>query len=377
MSTKGKLKLIKLIFLLVFCASMNSNNLSAQTLTENIEFNFSSHQELWRHLIWLQYYETSLSTTIDLKNENKLRIYGSIFWVNGQSIGNNIQGISNIEADRGFEILESWIQFESNSSFSLKFGIVDLNSQFDHIESADFFINPSQGIGPDLSNTGLYGPSIFPYTSLGLEMIFTKNNWKISSGLFDSNSRITRKLHPEPNYKLSLDEGVLFISEYSTKLRNIGVTLGSWLSTHENNDKYPIGEPPIAFGIGLNKISSGIYSHLYSNNKNIDWYLRVGSSNSNTELISKYVGGGIIYKLKDTSSFGASFGSAGFSKLYKSIFDYRVQNSKHPYEHVIELSFKTIESKFSTQPNLQYTINSKGYKNRNLLFYGIRVTIEI
>lgn len=51
MSTKGKSKLIKLIFLLVFCASMNSNNLNAQTLTENIEFNFSSHQELWRHLI--------------------------------------------------------------------------------------------------------------------------------------------------------------------------------------------------------------------------------------------------------------------------------------------------------------------------------------
>jgi len=60
-----------------------------------------------------------------------------------------------------------------------------------------------------------------------------------------------------------------------------------------------------------------------------------------------------------------------------TIFDYIVQNSKHPYEHVIELSFKTIKSKFSTQPNLQYTINSKGYKNRNLLFYGIRVTIEI
>ena len=163
-----------------------------------------------------------------------------------------------------------------------------------------------------------------------------------------------------------MDEGVLFISEYSTKQRNIVVALGSWLSTHENNDKYPIGEPPIAFGIGLNKISSGIYSHLYSNHKNIDWYLRVGSSNSNTELISKYVGGGIIYKLKDTSSFGASFGSAGFSKLYKSIFDYRVQNSKHPYEHVIELSFKTLESKILIQPNLQYTINSKGYKNRNL-----------
>ena len=150
MSTKGKSKLIKLIFLLVFCASMNSNNLNAQTLTENIEFNFSSHLEFWLKLIWLQYYETSLSTTIDLKNENKLRIYGSTFWVNGQGIASNIQGISNIEAERGFEILESWIQYESNSTFSLRFGIVNLNSQFDHIEPADFFINPSQGIGLNL-----------------------------------------------------------------------------------------------------------------------------------------------------------------------------------------------------------------------------------
>ena len=30
--------------------------------------------------------------------------------------------------------------------------------------------------------------------------------------------------------------------------------------------------------------------------------MRVGYSNSNTELISKYFGGGIIYKLKDTST---------------------------------------------------------------------------
>ena len=114
-------------------------------------------------------------------------------------------------------------------------------------------------------------------------------------------------MYPEPNYKLNLDEGILFISEYSTKQKNIESTFGVWLSTHKNNDRYPIGEPPLGFGIGLNKISSGIYSHLYSNYKNIDWYLRVGYSNSNTELISNYIGGGIIYKLKDTSSLGAIF----------------------------------------------------------------------
>lgn len=228
-----------------------------------------------------------------------------------------------------------------------------------------------------MSNTGLYRPSIFPYISLGIEVNFAKKNWEFTSGIYDSNRRITRKLYPEPNYKLSLDEGVLLISEYTNKQENVGLTFGSWLFTHVNTSKYPIGSTPIAFGIGLNKISAGFYTHLYSNHENIEWYIRIGSLNSNTELISKYIGGAIIYKLEDTSSFGASFGGAGFSNLYKSIFDYRVQNSKHPFEHVIELSFKTIESKFRTQPNLQYIINIKIYRNRNLLFYGIRVTIEI
>ena len=185
MSTKGKLLLNQSTLLLVLCTSIFSDNLKAQIINKNIEFNLTSNQEFWRHLIWLQYYETSISTTFDLKNEKKLKIDGSTFWVNGQSIANNIQGISNIEADRGFEISESWIQYESNSTFSIKFGIVNLNAQFDHVDAADFFINPSQGIGPDLSNTGLYGPSIFPYTSLGIEVNVIKNNWKISSGLFD------------------------------------------------------------------------------------------------------------------------------------------------------------------------------------------------
>ena len=150
MITKGKLLLNQSILLLVLCSSIFSDNLKAQILNKNIEFNLASNQELWRYLIWLQYYETSISTTFDWKNEKKLKIDGSTFWVNGQSIANNIQGISNIEADRGFEILESWIHYESNLTFSIKFGIVNYNVQFDHVDAADLFINPSQGIGPDL-----------------------------------------------------------------------------------------------------------------------------------------------------------------------------------------------------------------------------------
>ena len=62
---------------------------------------------------------------------------------------------------------------------------------------------------------------------------------------------------------MNLDEGILFISEYSTKHKNIESTFGGWASTHEHNDRYPIGEPPLGFGMGLNKISSGIYTSLF------------------------------------------------------------------------------------------------------------------
>lgn len=54
---------------------MNSNNLKAQIIFDNSEFNFTSNQELWRHVIWLQYYETSVSTIFDYRVQNSKHPY--------------------------------------------------------------------------------------------------------------------------------------------------------------------------------------------------------------------------------------------------------------------------------------------------------------
>jgi len=54
---------------------MNSNNLKAQIIVDNSEFNFTSHQELWRHVTWLQYYETSVSTFFDYRVQNSKHPY--------------------------------------------------------------------------------------------------------------------------------------------------------------------------------------------------------------------------------------------------------------------------------------------------------------
>jgi porin len=50
----------------------------------------------------------------------------------------------------------------------VKIGLYDLNSEFDVIEAAALFLNPSHGIGPDFAQSGRNGPSIFPVTSLAI-----------------------------------------------------------------------------------------------------------------------------------------------------------------------------------------------------------------
>lgn len=77
------------------------------------------------------------------------------------------QGIDNIEAPDSAKIFEAWWQesfFDGHGSALL--GLYDVNSEFYSVDSAELFINSSFGIGPELANTGLNGPSIFPTTSL-------------------------------------------------------------------------------------------------------------------------------------------------------------------------------------------------------------------
>ncbi len=79
------------------------------------------------------------------------------------------QTVSNIEAPNAWKLYEAWIQqilFEGR--VSVLAGLYDLNSEFDVISSASLFLNSSHGIGPDFSQSGQNGPSIFPTTSVGL-----------------------------------------------------------------------------------------------------------------------------------------------------------------------------------------------------------------
>ena len=78
------------------------------------------------------------------------------------------QGVSSIEGPTKWPLEEAWIQQDLfGNRFSVLIGRYDLNSEFYRLQSAGLFLNSSFGIGPEFSQSGQEGPSIFPNTSVG------------------------------------------------------------------------------------------------------------------------------------------------------------------------------------------------------------------
>jgi porin len=83
------------------------------------------------------------------------------------------QGVSNLEAPGGWQLSEVWLQQNLlGNRVSALVGRYDLNSEFYRLQSAALFVNSSFGVGPEFSQSGRGGPSIFPDTSVGLRLAF-------------------------------------------------------------------------------------------------------------------------------------------------------------------------------------------------------------
>src|SRR5271165_4879756 len=102
--------------------------------------------------------------------------YLDALWLQGGLPSNFIgdaQGVSNISAPNDVKLYEAWVQrnFFGNR-LSLLAGLYDLNSEFYRLQSAGLFLNSSFGIGPEFSQSGVEGPSVFPNTSVGMRIAF-------------------------------------------------------------------------------------------------------------------------------------------------------------------------------------------------------------
>ena len=383
---------IKLEMAILITFTLCTDIIKAQN---NSLFNWglSNVQEIWlanisntsedAEPVWLHYTDASIGYEWSINSSWSLNVYGSAFFTNGNSISDlvgDLQGISNIEAHRGAEILEGWLELISPIGLGLKGGILDSNGDFDSIEPAQFFINSSHGIGPDLSSVGANGPSIFPETGLGAIAFFEEKKWSIKLGAFDPLTRASgSELNKASNFDWDFSDGVLMVSELQVTTTDSRISVGIWTSSFSLEKNYT----------ELSNLSNakGMYTSLNRSDSFGYTYIRLGLSESKNAYIDRYIGAGWVKKISSSSNFlpesliGISWASAhlGDLGLFSELAGVELNNDDHSFEHILEISSNTkLSDNLQLQPNLQFIMQPGAQvRAQSRLVLGIRGIFEI
>ena len=392
--TALKVRFFANFYLLVSLSTVLLISYTAEAQENSVtHWGFSNVQEIWlanisnvsddAEPVWLHYSDVSVGYDWSINNSWSLNMYGSAFYTNGNSISalvGDLQGISNIEADKGAAILELWVALEIPAGLRLKGGILDSNADFDSIEPAQFFINSSQGIGPDLSSVGLNGPSIFPETGLGAIALIEKENWSLKLGTFDPLTRTSgSELNTARTVHWDWEDGLLVVSEAQITTTTSLITAGIWTSSFSLERSFP----------NLTHLTNakGIYTSLSRSNTFGDTYIRLGASESKNAYFDRYFGAGWVKSISPNadllpeSRIGISWASARLGDLgiFTEFPSDQYTTNNHSYEHLLEISTSTqLSDIIHLQPNLQFIIHPGAQSSTpTRLVVGIRAALEI
>ena len=284
------------------------------------------------------------------------------------------QGISNIAAYNTWKLYEAWIEQNLlDGRLSLLVGLFDLNSEFDVRETSAIFINPSHGIGPDYSLTGLNGPSIFPNTSLAFRVSYNiTESVNVKAAVFDGipgNPDNPNGTH----IKFNKDDGLLLASEISYASASseydnsfFKYSIGAWYYTSKFENPFDVDENDAPI---IQKGNYGVYvsaeKFLLSENddhaQGLAAFLRAGVSDSRINQVDGYFGAGINYigliPGRDEDIFGIAF--AGAHNNSKFVNEEAGEGCYiGTYEYIIELTYSAkVFDRLNIQPDLQYVKN--------------------
>ncbi|NBW70866.1 MAG: hypothetical protein EBR32_05605 [Bacteroidetes bacterium] len=359
----------------------------------NIHWGISNIQEIWladltnfsenAEPVWLHYTDVAVGYDWAIDNKWGIQIYGSAFFTNGNSISNlvgDLQGISNIEASRGAEVLEAWVELKSPLGLRVKGGILDSNADFDSIEPAQFFLNSSHGIGPDISSVGLNGPSIFPETGFGTMLLYEAKQWSMKLGSFDPLTRTSGSNYEQVNnYDWDFSDGALWMAEFVYNFEQITLAIGMWNSTYSLQRDYPM--------IDNVTNAKGLYGFISQSKPYGDTYLRLGVSDSKNAIVDRYLGVGWTSSTSSDAIFlsehilGLSWASARLGEL-GLLNEFGVDNrdkKSHAFEHILELSSRIdVGELLQLQPNLQFVMQPGAIKkSSSRLVFGMRGILEL
>ncbi len=321
------------------------------------------------------------------------------------SVG-DVQGVSSLEAPTSVRLEELWIQQNViDNRLSLLAGRYDLNSEFYRLQSAALFVNSSFGIGPEFSQSGIAGPSIFPATSIGSRVAFKSSPnvvWRAavldgvpvdraggSVGAFargdgalvvgelavlerPDSARMTR----DPRFFVGRGR----VLPYTGKL-----AVGAWYYT----SSFPDLVDTLATGAPLmHGGSRGVYalgdrtiwSGAGSSARSLDAFVQLGLGDSRVDQIGGYIGAGLAFTAPIASRPNDQLGLAIAAARNGSHFE-RAElalDARARSESTIELTYLAqLTAWLALQPDVQYVINPGGTSSaRNALVPGLRIALS-
>jgi porin len=308
----------------------------------------------------------------DVFGVDGLTAHANFEYVHGRSLSGRLIGdaqvSSNIDAPNGIRLFEAWVSVPVARDGFVKAGLIDLNSEFDVQDVGAVFLNSSHGIGPDFSQSGRNGPSIFPTTSSAVVAGVTRGKLSFRAGLFDAVSGDPD--HPRRTVvRFPGDTGLLLVGETEFQLADgAKLQIGAWTYTtrfetisdpeklqRENRGAYALVEGRLGSIIG----------------QPIEAWVRVGTANTRFNAIGRYAGGGVTIGSPERR-FGAAIAHARLGSPAR-------MNSSERAETIVEVTYAhTIGDRLTIQPDVQYVVNPGFYRSlRNSLSAGVRLQLQV
>ena len=315
----------------------------------------------------------------------------------------DLQGVSNLQAPAMVWVEEVWVQQNLLADrFSWLVGRYDLNSEFYRVQSGGLFINSSFGIGPEVAQSGVGGPSLYPNTAVGMRLEFKASPnvvWRSAALDGAPADRPEGGLRP-----FAARDGALVVSEVAFLRRpdtlgeprnrhfRIGrgpgrpyagkLAFGGWYYSARFTDLVdtsPTGEPLRHRGSrGAYLVADQtLWSSEHGSSRALTAFAQLGIGDVRVNRIGSYIGGGLTirgpFQGRAQDELGLAAAAARNGSHYQRAT--AATGLTAAGETAVEVTyFAQLGRWFTVQPDLQYVIRPGGtLATRNALVPGIRI----
>ncbi|HEY5105238.1 MAG TPA: carbohydrate porin [Caulobacteraceae bacterium] len=318
-----------------------------------------------------------LTGLISIEHHNGARFSGEL-------VG-DAQVVSNLEGPpEAFRLYEFWLQNEILAGRGgVKAGMIDLNTTFDVQETAALFLNSSDGTGPELSDTGLNGPSISPTTSAAVTAFYRPaDGWTAQVGVFNAVAGDPDHRRSFVAVKLSADRGALLIAQVEKRFGDVArLEAGAWTYTADFraiDDEATGPQRQLGGNAGLYGLAEGkLLAKPGAEDAGLSGWIRIGVANGDINPIANYIGSGLVYTGliagRDKDEIGVAINRAGFGDPIR-LAEARAGRRIGEAETTLEATYRyTVRDWLNIQPDVQYVIHPGGdLALANALVVGVR-----